>query len=57
MSKSAKRFVVLGCLLIAGAVAVKIMWLTNPSAALPLKSSSLLILANTAFLLALLLKK
>jgi len=57
MTNSSKFFVVIGCLLIAAAIVLKGMALVNPAVVRVVKASSLLILANTSFILAILLKK
>jgi len=49
--------VVLGCILLAIAVILKVMGFSNPCLLVVIKPSSFLILANTAFVLAILLKK
>jgi hypothetical protein len=55
---SSKSFLVLGCILVVTAVIWKSLTLVNPMlAAVKLKSSSLLILANTSFILAVLRRK
>ena len=55
---SSKSFIVLACLLLAAAAILKGAMLSNPVwAAIKLKPSSLLILANTSFILALLRRK
>lgn len=56
MASSAKFFVVIGCLLILAAVILRGIGFYNP-AVMVIKPSSFLILANTAFILAILLKK
>ena len=57
MLKSPRFFVVLGCILLAIAVILKVMGFSNPCLLVVIKPSSFLILANTAFVLAILLKK
>lgn len=57
MTNSSKFFVVIGCLLIAAAFILKGMAFVNPATVWLVKASSLLILANTSFILAILLKK
>ena len=57
MTKISKLFIVIGCLLILAAVVLRITWFPIIVATRPIRSISLVILANTAFLLALLFKK
>lgn len=57
MTNSSKFFVAVGCLFILAAVILKGMGFSNPAALGIVKPSSLLILANTSFILAILLKK
>lgn len=56
MTKTSKLLVAVGCALILAAVILRAMLLFNPTASL-IKPSSLLVLANTSFILAILLKK
>jgi hypothetical protein len=57
MTKSAKFFVVIGCLFILIAVVLKVLGFWNIVLLRTIKPSTFLIAANTSFLLALLLKK
>ncbi len=57
MTKLSKLLVVIGCLLILLAVALRVTMVPMVVAAKAIKPSSALILANTALLLALVLKK
>lgn len=57
MANTTKLFIVIGCLLILIALVLKIAGLPLVIAARPIRPISLVILANTSFLLALLSKK
>ena len=57
MKSSAKFFILVGCLLLLVALILKCMGFANPAAMGVIKPSSFLILANTCFILAVLLKK
>ncbi|MDP2928178.1 MAG: hypothetical protein Q8N80_05220 [Candidatus Omnitrophota bacterium] len=57
MTNSSKSFVVIGCLLIVAAFILKGTSFVNPAVVRAVKASSLLILANTSFILAILFKK
>jgi len=57
MTNATKLFIVIGCLFLLLAVFLRLTWFPIVIAASPLKSGSFLILANTAFLVALLCKK
>jgi hypothetical protein len=56
MKSSAKFFILVGCLLLLVALILRGMGFYNPAAMGVIKPSSFLILANTAFILAVLLK-
>jgi len=57
MTNSAKFFVAIGCLLFLAAVVLRCIGFYNPVVMRVIKPSSLLILTNTSFILAILLKK
>ena len=57
MTNMSKVFIALGCLLILAAVVLRLTWFPIVVTTRPIQSISLVILANTAFLLALLFKK
>lgn len=57
MKNPSQFFVVLGCLLVVAGVALRVIVLRNPMAIMVIRPISLIILANTSFLLAILLKK
>jgi hypothetical protein len=57
MKGLAKLFLVVGCLLLLVAVIMKVIGFYNPAAMGLIKPSSLLILVNTSFILAVLLRK
>jgi len=57
MTNSSKFFVVIGCLLFLVAVILRCMGFYNPLLMKVVKPSSFLILTNTSFVLAVLLKK
>lgn len=54
---STKFFVTMGCIFLAGAVIIRGIGLINPSVMYVFKPSSLLILANISYVLAILVKK
>lgn len=57
MKGLANLFVVIGCLLLLAAVIMRGMGFYNPAVMRVIKPSSLLILVNTSFILAVLLKR
>ena len=57
MGNVIKLFTVIGCLLLLAAVVLRITWFQIVIAGKPIQAISLVILANTSFLLALLFKK
>lgn len=57
MTSSAKFFILVGCLLLLVAVILRGIGFVNPAVMSVIKPSSFLILANTSFILAILLKK
>jgi hypothetical protein len=57
MTKVSKLFTIIGCLLILAAVVLRIALVPIIISERPIQTISLLILANTAFLIALLFKK
>jgi hypothetical protein len=54
---SAKFFVIIGCIFLAGAFLIRTIGLVNPLVMYVFKPSSYLILANISFVLAILVKK
>jgi hypothetical protein len=57
MTNLSKLLVVLGCLLLFAGIVVRITWLPIMVTGSPIQSISLVILANTSFILACLFKK
>ena len=57
MTNSSKFFVAIGCLLFLVAVISRVMGYSNPAVMRVIKPISFLILTNTSFILAVLLKK